>query len=62
MSNQLLKVSDAQKMLGVSKKKIASLLSEGLLPYQLDVLDKRLKLVKVEDVERLAGRRYKEAA
>jgi hypothetical protein len=49
----LLKVTEAQKMLGVSKKKMASLLSDGTLSFEVDPLDKRVKLVKPADVERL---------
>jgi Helix-turn-helix domain len=62
MSDQLIKVTEAQKLLGVSKKKMASLIAEGVLPYALDILDKRVKLVKVADVERLMELRPRKAA
>jgi hypothetical protein len=62
MSEQLLKVTDAQKVLGVSKKKMAALLAEGTIPYQLDALDKRVKLIRIDDVNRLMEQRLGKAA
>lgn len=62
MSNQLIKVTQAQKLLGVSKKKIASLIVEGVLPYEPDVLDKRVKLLRLADVQRLIELQHRKAA
>jgi hypothetical protein len=62
MSDQLVKVTEAQKLLRVSKKKIAALLADGTLSYQLDVLDKRVKLLKLDDVQRLIELRLRKAA
>ena len=62
MSDQLIKVTEAQRLLGVSKKKMASLLAEGTLSYELDPLDKRVKLVKLIDVDRLMELRLRKAA
>jgi hypothetical protein len=62
MNEQLIKVTEAQRMLGVSKKKMASLLAEGTLPFELDPLDKRVKLVKFGDVERLMEFKLRKAA
>lgn len=62
MSDQLVNVSEAQKLLRVSKKKIAALLAEGSIPFQVDILDKRVKLVKLEDVKRLIELRLGKAA
>jgi len=62
MNEQLIKVTEAQRMLGVSKKKMASLLAEGTLPFELDPLDKRVKLVKFADVERLMELKLRKAA
>jgi hypothetical protein len=62
MNEQLIKVTEAQRMLSVSKKKMASLLAEGTLPFELDPLDKRVKLVKLMDVERLMELRLRKAA
>jgi hypothetical protein len=62
MSDQLIKVTDAQKLLRVSKKKMASLLAEGTLRFVLDPLDKRVKLVNRSDVEQLTELRLRKAA
>lgn len=62
MNEKLMKVTEAQRMLCVSKKKMASLLAEGTLPFALDPLDKRVKLVKFADVERLLELRLRKAA
>lgn len=62
MNNQLIKVTQAQKLLGVSKKKIASLIVEGVLPFEPDVLDKRVKLLRLADVERLLNMHHRKAA
>jgi hypothetical protein len=62
MSEQLVKVTQAQKLLQVSKKKMAALLAEGTLSYQTDVLDKRVKLVRLDDVQRLIELRLGKAA
>ena len=62
MDDRLIKVTEAQRMLNVSKKKMASLLAEGTLPFELDPLDKRVKLVKLADIERLMELRLRKAA
>ena len=62
MSNFLIKVSEAQKLLGVSKKKMASLIAEGTVVFESDPLDKRVKLIKVADVERLMEPRLRKVA
>lgn len=62
MDPQLIKVVEAQKRLGVSKKKMASLLAEGTLPFRLDPLDKRVKLVRQVDVDQLMESRLGKAA
>lgn len=61
MNDRLIKVTEAQKLLGVSKKKMASLLAEGTLPYTLDPLDKRVKLVNRSDVEQLMEFRLRQS-
>jgi hypothetical protein len=53
VENARIKATEAQKMLGISKQKMADLLSEGIIPFELDPLDKRVKLVRLEDVTRL---------
>ena len=62
MDEQVVKVTEAQKLLRVSKKKMAALLAEGVIPYQVDVLDKRVKLIRLDDVNRLIGSRLGKAA
>ena len=62
MSEQLINVTEAQKLLNVSKKKMASLLAEGTLPYVLDPLDKRVKLISIADLEHLMEQRLRKAA
>lgn len=59
---ELIKVTEAQRLLGVSKKKMASLLAEGTLPFELDPLDKRVKLINRADVERLMEPRHRKVA
>lgn len=53
MKKNLIKTIEAQKVLGVSKRKMAALLAEGTIPFASDPLDKRVKLVKLSDVEKL---------
>lgn len=62
MQHHLIKVTEAQKLLRVSKKKMAALLAEGVIHFISDPLDKRLKLVAVEDIEKLLSQAYKKAA
>lgn len=47
-------VREAGEMLGVSKVKMARLLADGVLQAQESVLDKRVKLIRREEVEQLA--------
>jgi hypothetical protein len=44
--------AEAQKLLGISNRTMARLLKESLL-WELDPLDKRVKMVRRADVERL---------
>jgi hypothetical protein len=62
IQSSLIKVTEAQRMLGVSKKKMASLLAEGTLAFETDPLDKRVKLVQLVDVERLMEPRLRKVA
>jgi len=48
-----LTMAQAQERLGVSKVTLAKMVREGRLPAYRDERDKRIKLVKPEDVERL---------
>lgn len=49
-------VSEARDFLGVSKKKIASLIEDGVLTTEPNPLDKRSKLVRRQDVEALKAK------
>lgn len=46
-------VAQAQVMLGISKTKIARMITEGELVAVRHPLDKRVKLIKRADIERL---------
>jgi hypothetical protein len=60
--SDLIKVSEARKILGISANKMAALIGSGALPHQLDPLDHRVKLVRRRDVENLIVRKKKRAA
>jgi excisionase family DNA binding protein len=46
-------VSEAARLLGVSRSKIWSLLREGVLTARSNPLDRRERLIAVEEIERL---------
>ena len=48
-----MKLKDAAAYLGVSQNKLTLLVEAGRLPYSVDPLDRRLKLVAVDDLDRL---------
>lgn len=48
-----MKATVAGEVLGISKKKLAALLSSGALPFERDSLDSRVKRVRKSDVRRL---------
>ncbi len=48
-----LSVSQAAKRVGRSRPTMARLLAEGMLPHYQNPLDRRVRLVKVEDVDAL---------
>lgn len=60
-SSEHVTVAEAQKLLGVSHTKIWQLMKDGTLKAYKSPLNKRVKLVKREDVERLRNT-YEEAA
>lgn len=53
MADDLIIAGEAQKRLGISKKKMAELLDKGILASEPDPLDKRVKLVSAAAVEAL---------
>lgn len=56
---EMMPVSQARKFLGVGQSKISNLLSTGILPFERDHLDNRIKLVKRSDLEALLEKRKK---
>ena len=62
MSIKLIKTTEAQKVLGVSKKKMSSLLAEGVISFREDPLDKRVKLIDAADIEKLRSFRKLQSA
>ena len=52
-----MKISLAAKFLGVSFSTMSNLVGSGKIKYELDVLDRRVKLVKRSDLEELLHRR-----
>ena len=52
-ADDLMTVGEARDYLGVGKQKMAKLISDGVLATQPDLLDKRIRLIKRADVERL---------
>jgi hypothetical protein len=68
-ASALIRIADAQRYLGVSKKKITTLLASaegveepGKLTWTRDPLDGRSKLVRRAEVEALAARSAKKEA
>lgn len=49
-------LSTAAAYLGVSAAMMSRLVKAGVLPYSVDPLDRRLKLVRVADLDRLKER------
>lgn len=50
---KFIKLHEARKILGISSNKIAQLVSTGTLAIERDPLDRRVKLVRIRDVEQL---------
>ena len=50
-------LSEARKYLGISEAKMTSLISNGVLKYEQDLLDHRVKLVKRDALEELLRKR-----
>ncbi len=53
-------LTQARKILGVSPNKMSKLVTDGTLRYELDPLDQRVKLVLLEEVERLKQLSHKD--
>lgn len=52
-----MKLSEARKFLGVSTPKMTSLVSSGRIAVEVDLLDRRVRLVKRSDLEDLLRKR-----
>lgn len=66
-SSEFMTVTEARLYLGVSKGKMAEWLADGTLPWVESPYNKRAKLIRREDVERLerqprSSRKIKPAA
>lgn len=51
-----LKVTEAARLLGVSRVKITALIKDGTLPVTLDPLDSRVKLIREDALLQLKER------
>ncbi len=56
-TSNLINVTEAKRILGISANKMAALIGSGVLPFEQDELDHRVKLVKRKDVENLMRKR-----
>lgn len=56
-NSDLINVTEARKILGISANKMAALISSGVLPFEQDELDHRVKLVRRKNVENLMRKR-----
>jgi hypothetical protein len=55
MDNEYMTVHQARELLRVSRYKMSRLIGEGVLETQEYMLDRRIKLVRRTDVEKLAA-------
>ena len=55
-NSDLINVTEARKILGISANKMAALIGSGTIPFEQDPLDHRVKLVSRKDVEKLMKR------
>ena len=51
--SKMINLSEARKILRVSPNKMSKLVTEGTLHFELDPLDRRVKLVLLKEVEKL---------
>ena len=45
--------TEARKLLGISTKKMSDLIAEGQISVEQNPLDKRVKLIKLSEIEKL---------
>lgn len=53
--SEYMTAGEAQLYLGITKVKMSELIKENVLPVTLNPLNKRVKLIRRADVERLAA-------
>ena len=53
MAIEYLTMTEAREYLGISKPKLWRLVRDGALPVYSDALDKRRRLVRKDDIEKL---------
>lgn len=55
--SELVTVAEARRILGISANKMSALIGSGVLPFEQDPLDRRVKLLRRSDVEGLLRKR-----
>jgi hypothetical protein len=60
--SELISVAEAQRILGISKTRMAQVIREGLLVAEQNPLDRRGKLLRRDEVEALARRAGRDRA
>jgi excisionase family DNA binding protein len=58
---QVLTVKEAAEFLGVTRAKVSRMMKDKELAYTIDPLDKRIRLISVEDLQALLNRSRKAA-
>lgn len=61
-SDETMTAREAQEYLGISNRKMAQMLDKGILAFERDPLDQRVKLIPRAEVEALRARSKKVAA
>jgi len=56
-NSDLINVTEARRILGISANKMAALIGSEVLPFEHDPLDHRVKLVERKNVENLMRKR-----
>lgn len=51
--SRMINLSEARRILGVSPNKMSKLVTDGTLHFEVDPLDRRVKLVLLKEVEKL---------
>ncbi len=59
--SQVLTVKEAAEFLGVTRAKVSRMMKDRELAYTIDPLDKRIRLISVDDLQALLDRSRKAA-